>query len=190
VRLNWLDVAIIILVVLFMIRGAIKGLFREAFGLGGVFIGVIVAINRYEAVGEVLSQELNKFGTFSPKVVNLISFAIIFIGIALLCSLAGVILHKASKYSLVKGLDQGGGLLLGLFEGSLICSIILILLSISPLSEKAGEWMKSSLLSPYLIKETPVVYDRLISLVPGKARKFMEKLNRFEELSIGKDKGK
>jgi len=190
VRLNWLDFVIIILVLLFMIRGAIKGLFREAFGLGGVFLGIIVAINRYEAMGKVLMREFNKFETLSPRVINLISFIIIFIGIALLCSLVGVILHKASKYSLVKGLDQGGGFLLGLFEGTLICSIILILLSVSPLSEKASEWMNSSLFSPYLIKEGPAVYDRVVSIVPGKARKFMEKLNKFEELAPGKSEGK
>ncbi|MEA3485414.1 MAG: CvpA family protein [Candidatus Aerophobetes bacterium] len=189
-RLNWLDIVIIMLVVLFMIRGAMKGLFREAFGLGGVFLGIIIAINRYEGVAEVLMREFNKSSTISPTMTNIISFIIIFIGIALLCSLIGVTLHKASKYSLVKGLDQGGGFLLGLFEGSLICSLILILLSISPLSEKASEWTGNSLFSPYLIKGAPVVYDRVVSIVPGKAKKFMEKLNKFEELAPGKSKGK
>jgi len=180
--LNWLDVIIVVIAAFFMIRGGIKGLFREAFGLAGILLGMVVAINRYEAVGEIIIHEFEKFGTLSPKIIDLISFIIIFIVVALLFSLTGILLHKASKYSLVKSLDQGGGLLLGLFEGSLICSMILIFLSVSPLSEKASGWMKSSVFSPYLLKEGPVVYDGIISLVPGKAKKFMEKLDRFKEI--------
>jgi len=186
--LNWLDVIVILVVIFFTIRGVLKGLFREAFGLAGILLGIIVAINRYEAVGQVIARELEKLSTLSPKVVNLISFSIIFIGIALLCSLAGVLLHKVAKYSFIRSLDQAGGFLLGLFEGSLICSIALILLSVSPLADRSSGWMKNSFFSPYLLKEGPAVYDSLLSIVPGKAKKFMEKLDRFEEMMPKKGK--
>jgi len=179
--MNWLDVVLGVVIILFAIRGVVKGLFKEGCGLVGILVGFIVAINRYEAVGEVISSELN---FIPPKISYLISFALIFIGIALIGGVAGIILHKASKYTIIRGIDGGGGFILGLIEGALICSIILILLNISPISKRANEWMKGSTLTPYLIKVGPFVYDNIVSLMPGETEKFMEKLEKFKG-SIG-----
>jgi len=174
--MSWLDIVWLIIIFLFVIRGVVRGLFREAFGLGGIFIGLIVAINRYEVMGDILASE---FTSISPRTAKLASFAVIFIGVALLGGLLGIIFHKACKYSLAKGVDQGGGLFLGLIEGSLICSIVLVLLTISPFSENTNKWMRGSTLSPYLMKVGPFVYDGITSLVPGEAKKFMERLDEF-----------
>ena len=169
--MNYLDLICLVILVLFVIRGAIKGLFREAFGLIGIFLGLIFAINRYEVLGGLIS---GGFENIPPKIANLVSFAFIFVSVALIFGLAGIILHKMAKFSLVKGLDRAGG------EGILICSAILILLSISPLSEKMSKWMQSSTVSPYLTKVGPFVYDSVISITPGKAKKFMQKLGEIE----------
>lgn len=175
--MSWLDIVWLIIIFLFVMRGVVRGLFREAFGLGGIFIGLIAAINRYEVLGNIIASE---FTSISPRAAKLTSFAAIFIGVALLGGLLGIVFHKACKYSLVKGVDQGGGLFLGLIEGSLICSIVLILLTISPFSENTNKWMRGSTLSPYLMKVGPFVYDNIASLVPGEAKKFMERLDEFK----------
>ena len=177
--MNWLDLIWVALIVVFVIRGAVRGLFKEGFGLAGIFLGLIIAINRYEAVGKII---VNNFPNLSLKIANVLSFGFIFIAVALLGGVAGIILHKASKYSPIKGLDQGGGFLLGLVEGALICSVILIFLTISPLSDKTTKWMRGSTLSPYLMEVGPFVYNSVISVTPGKAKKFMEELNRFKKL--------
>ncbi len=177
--MNWLDLIWVALIVVFAIRGAMRGFFKEGLGLAGIFVGLVIAINRYEAVGKII---VSNFPNLSLKIANLLSFGFIFIAVALLGGIAGIILHKVSKYSPVKGLDQGGGVLLGLVEGSLICSVILILLTISPLSEKTTKWMRGSTLSPYLMEVGPFVYNSVISVTPGKAKKFMEELNRFKKL--------
>ncbi len=153
--MNYLDLICLVILVLFVIRGAIKGLFREAFGLIGIFLGLIFAINRYEVLGGLIS---GGFENIPPKIANLVSFAFIFVSVALIFGLAGIILHKMAKFSLVKGLDRAGGFLLGGGEGILICSAILILLSISPLSENMSKWMQGSTVSPYLTKLGPFVY--------------------------------
>jgi len=176
--MNHLDLICLVILVLFVIRGAIKGLFREAFGLIGIFLGLIIAINRYEVLGGLIS---GGFENIPPKIANLVSFAFIFVFVALIFGLAGIILHKIAKFSLVKGLDRAGGFLLGGGEGILICSAILILLSISPLSEKMSKWMQGSTFAPYLTKVGPFVYDSVISITPGKAKKFMQKLGEIEK---------
>ncbi len=176
--MNWLDVIWLAIVALFVIRGAIKGLLREAFGLIGMFLGLIIAINRYEVLGGLIS---GGFENIPHKIANLVSFAFIFIAIALIFGLAGIILHKMAKFSLVRGFDRGGGFLLGAGEGVLICSAIIILLSISPLSEEMSKWMQDSTFAPYLTKVGPFVYDNVISITPGKAKKFMQKLGEIEK---------
>ncbi len=176
--MNWLDVICLAIVILFVVRGAIRGLFREAFGLMGIFLGLIFAINRYEVLGGLIS---GGFENIPPQIANLVSFAFIFVSVALIFGLAGIILHKMAKFSLVRGFDRGGGFLLGAGEGVLICSAIIILLSISPLSKEMSKWMQHSTFAPYLTKVGPFVYDSVISITPGKAKKFMQKLGEIEK---------
>jgi len=175
--MNWLDVIWLIIIIFFLIRGVMKGLFREIFGLLGIFIGLIVAVNYSEEVGNIIRGEIT---SLSPQIAKLIIFAIIFVGIALIGGLIGLIFHGMSKYSPVKGIDRGGGLILGLLEGGVVCSIILIFLTISPLAENINRWKKDSTMSPYLMKIGPFVYDSMVSIVPGEAKKFMEKIDEFK----------
>lgn len=176
--MNWLDVVWLIVIVFFLVRGAMKGFFREIFGLLGVFVGLIVAVNYSQGVGNIIRGEITRL---SPQVAKGISFAIIFVGIALIGGLIGLVFHGMSKYSPVRGIDRGGGLILGLLEGGVVCSVILIFLTISPLAENADRWKKDSSMSPYLMKIGPFVYDSIASIVPGEAKKFMEKIDEFKQ---------
>jgi len=176
--MNWIDIVLGVIVLLFIIRGILKGLFKEGFGLAGVIVGLIVGINRYQQLGMVIHNQL----TFlSSKMCNIIAFIIIFGGIAILGTVAGILLHNISlRYPTIRGVKEGGGLILGFLEGILICSIILILLSISPFSIKLNKWSEGSILKPYLMRVGPFIYDNIVLLTPGKAKKFMEKLNLLE----------
>jgi len=162
--MNWLDVVWLIIIVFFLVRGAMKGLFREIFGLLGVFVGLIVAVNYSQEVGNIIRGEITRL---SPQIAKGISFAIIFVGIALIGGLIGLVFHGMSRHAPVKGIDRGGGLILGLLEGGAVCSVILIFLTISPLAENADRWKKDSTISPYLMKIGPFVYDSIASIVPG-----------------------
>ncbi len=175
--MNWLDLVWLIIIIFFLIRGAMKGLFREIFGLLGVFVGLIVAVNYSQEVGNIIRGEIT---SLSPQVAKGISFAIIFVGIALIGGLIGLVFHGMSGYAPVKAIDRGGGLILGLLEGGVVCSVILIFLTISPLAENADRWKKDSTISPYLMKIGSFVYDSIASIVPGEAKKFMEKIDEFK----------
>ena len=174
--MNWLDVVWLIVIAFFLIRGAMKGLLREIFGLLGVFVGLIVAVNYSGEVGNIIRGEIT---SLSPQVAKGISFAIIFIGIALIGGLIGLFFHRMSKHSLVKGIDRGGGLILGVLEGGVICSVILIFLTISPLAKKADGWKEDSTMSPYLMEVGSFIYDSITSIVPGEAKELMEKIEEF-----------
>lgn len=175
--MSLLDIALGAIILLFVVRGILKGLFKEGIGLAGIILGLIVGINRYQQLGQAISDE---FGILSPKTSNIIAFIIIFGGIAVLGAIAGIVIHNTlSRHPFTRGLEGGGGFILGLAEGALVCSIILILLSLSPFAEKFNNWSKGSILKPYLMRVGPFVYDSIVSITPGKAKKFMEKLDPF-----------
>ena len=176
--MNWIDIVLGAIILLFVVRGALRGLFMEGFGLAGILIGLIVGINRYEYLGEVI---YNEFQVLSLQMCNIIAFMIIFGGIAVLGAITGVLVHNSlSGRVSLRGIEEGGGFVLGLLEGALICSIILILLGISPFSVRFERWTEGSILKPHLLRISPFIYDSMVSLTPGKAKKFMEKLDPLE----------
>ena len=177
--MNWIDLVLLIILAIFILRGISKGLFREVFALAGIFVGVIVSINRYAVVGEAINQELP---VFSLKLASLIAFVLIFVGIALLGVLLGAVLHSMARRVMGRLLDGGGGALVGLLEGALICSVILLVVSVSPLSGKVSKWTKGSALAPYLMRLGPSIYDGLMRVTPGEAKTFMEKLKELDHL--------
>lgn len=175
--MNWLDGVLGGIILLFAIRGILKGLFREGVGLIGILVGFVVAVNRYQKLGQVIQGELS---FLSLKVAHIAAFVIIFLGIAILGAIAGVVIHNILfRYSLSRGIEEGGGFILGLIEGALVCSIILVLISVSPFSDKLSTWSEGSILEPYLLRMGPFIYDNVVSVVPGEAKKFMEKLDPF-----------
>lgn len=176
--IKWIDIVLGAIILFFVIRGVLKGLVKEGAGLAGVLVGLIIGINRYQQLGGAIYRE---FEFLPVKVCNIIAFAVMFGGIAILGTIAGILVHNIlSRYSPIRGVEGGGGFILGLLEGALICSVILILLSISPFSVKFDRWTEGSILKPYVLRVGPFVYDSIVSLTPGKAKKFMEKLDPSE----------
>jgi len=173
--MSWIDVGLGAIILVFVIRGVLRGLIREGAGLAGILIGLVLGVNRYEELGKVIHTEFN---SLPLKICNIASFIIIFGGVSILGAIAGIVLHDIfSRNSVARGLEEGGGFMLGLLEGAIVCSIILILLNLSPFSTKVNRWSENSLLKPYLLKVGPFVYDSIVSLTPGKAKNFMEKLD-------------
>ncbi len=173
--MNWLDIIAGFVILLFVIRGIIRGLFREGIGLICLIVGFIVAVNRYQQLGKVIQEEV---GLLSLKISNIVAFVVIFVGIAIIGAIAGVLIHNLLyRYPVTRGLEEGGGFILGLIEGALICSVILLLISVSPFADKFETFSEGSILKPYLLKVGPFVYDSIASITPGKTKKFIEKLD-------------
>lgn len=186
--MNLLDIVLGVIILLFVVRGILQGLFKEGIGLAGIILGVVLGINRYQQLGRAISSQ---FGILSLKISNIIAFIIIFGGIAILGAIAGIVIHNLlSRHPFTRGVEKAGGFILGLAEGTLVCSVILILLTISPFAKNLNSWSKGSILKPYIMRVCPFVYDSIVSITPGKAKKFMEKLNpsKPQNLSLKKIK--
>lgn len=181
--MNWLDLLLLGILIIAVIRGIVKGLFREAFGVGGVLAGAIISINRFKPLGEALHDNIP---SLPLKLAYFLSFILILVVIAFIFTFIGILLHKTSRHSFTQGIDRGGGFILGFIEGAFIGSAILIGFTLSPFSARAEKWMEESTLSPHLIKVAPWVYDQFSLLFPGEKQKFLEKLEKLKR-GLSKD---
>ena len=171
--MNWLDAVVGVALGLFVLRGVSRGLFREVAALGGVFAGLVVAINRYGLLGRSIYRELP---VLSPTVAAVIAFMVIFIGIAIVGALIGLATQSLVRSIGGRIVDGVGGAVVGLVEGALVCGVVLLVITVSPILEQADGVVNGSFLGPRLMKAGPVVYDTVVRVTPGKARSFMERL--------------
>lgn len=154
--MNYIDIIIAIIVVVFGIRGLRKGLIREAATLLGLFLGLFVAFH----FSDFTADKLQHLWEIDPKYLNLIAFIVTFIVVAILVNLLGHLVAKLVKAINLGFIDRLGGFVIGLAKGLLICSLLIMLLNVFDdkkiMSDEAKE---KSLLYPYVEQTVPYVYQ-------------------------------
>tara|TARA_B100000242_G_scaffold294029_1_gene274291 strand:+ start:18 stop:521 length:504 start_codon:yes stop_codon:yes gene_type:complete len=93
--LNYFDIVIICFLSFAFIRGFYKGFFNEVASFFGFFIGLICATMLTEQVSELIFKLIN----IDLKVLNIISFILLFITITISFSLIGKSLTKLIKFA-------------------------------------------------------------------------------------------
>jgi membrane protein required for colicin V production len=117
--MNWLDILIIIGLAISLIIGIWAGLIRTLFILAGMIIGVVLAGQYSEALGEKLSF------ISSPGVAGIIAFIIILLATLLVVVLLAIIVQKIAHWVLLGWLDRIGGGILGLLLGAIFIGAML-----------------------------------------------------------------
>lgn len=167
--MNLLDMIIIAIMVFLIIRGILRGFFREIGSLAGVILGVWLAIRFHPQMTDYLKAYL-------PEVsfLNLVSFAIIFAIILLLCNLAGWGLKILFKKSLLGWLDRGLGSALAILKGIIVIYLAIVLLTFFVPSKTP--LVAESRLAPLIIQS----YQSIVAVVsPGTYQEWKKKFLDF-----------
>jgi len=128
--MNWLDIIIVVGLIINVVISLKRGLVRELFSVMGIILGVVISSRFY--------QELNWFSGLikNPGIVKVLSFILIFLGVAIIVNLIGLVLNKIFKWSALGMLDHLGGFIFGFIKGIMITGIVLFLLAkFPPMSE-------------------------------------------------------
>lgn len=154
--MNYLDVIILILLLLFGFSGWKKGIIIEAATLLGLALGIFGAFH----FSDFTAEKLVEWMEINPKYLKTISFIVTFAVVAILVNLLGRFLAGIVKSLNLGFLDKIGGFLFGIAKGVLLCSLLIMLLNVF----KAKEIIKdddrqSSLLFPYVAATVPYVYQ-------------------------------
>lgn len=122
--MNYLDIIIGIILLLFALAGLKNGIIREAFALVAFIGGVYGAVKLSDYIGGKLSTLIN----VSQEWMSVISFIIVFILLALTINLIGKGVSKLAESLSLGFFDKIGGFMFGVAKGLLIVGVVIIVL--------------------------------------------------------------
>ncbi len=141
--LNWLDIALALIIVVSAIAGLRAGFTRVVIGLVATVVGLIAGFWCYRLVGEQLRPWIS-----SPQVANGIGFFLIFFGVTLLGSLLAALLSRLLRWVGLSWFNYLLGGVAGFARGALVVAVlanVLVAFAPSPLPA----FLRTSRVLPY-----------------------------------------
>ncbi|MBW1294039.1 CvpA family protein [Aquimarina litoralis] len=120
--MNYIDIILGILLLWGLIKGFSKGLFVSLASLVALVAGIYVSVHFSYYVGDYLAQ----FVDWGDGALKLTAFAITFIGVVILISLAGKLLTKIADFASLGILNKLLGAAFGVLKFAFIASVVII----------------------------------------------------------------
>jgi membrane protein required for colicin V production len=168
--INWVDVALAVIVAVNCVLGVRRGIFREFFNLAGIAVGLFAGFRLYEALGWNIEGWLDA----RPAVANLAAFVVIFCVIAFGASWLGHLLHRGAKRLFVGWFDRLAGGVFGCVRGLIFASVTALVFALFPFFPKLEKDLNTSLLGPHVVKIAPAIYGAVMTKVRGEDHKGLD----------------
>lgn len=140
-----IDIVFASLVLILVIRCALRGFIEEFMSMAALVLGVMFAVLFFRAGASFVTGTLGI--KVLPELVSFVGlFLIVFVLVKLLEKIIGDIIERID----MAGLDKGLGIVLGLVEGVLLVSVALFVLSVQPLFDPSN-LLEKSLFAKYLM---------------------------------------
>ncbi len=162
--MNPLDWFLAILLAYSVVRAAMRGFFREAFALGGLLVGFLLACWNFRNLAPQLRGLVN-----SPPLSELLAFLLILIACIVIATILGKLLSKTASAVGLGFLDRLAGAAFGLARGFVLgIAILLMMTAFLP----SSPWVQTSFLAPYFLRANHAVsfvmpYDLQLRLSGG-----------------------
>ena len=121
--MNWLDIAIIVVIGIFTFLGLRRGLIKSILPLLGLILAIFLAGKLYAPLAERLSF------IDSSSLARIVAFLIIFAVVMIVVSIIAWVLRALVQMSMLGWADRLGGAFFGLVTGWIICSMVVVLLA-------------------------------------------------------------
>ncbi|PKD21507.1 colicin V production protein [Salegentibacter salinarum] len=120
--MNTVDIVLALILLYGLVRGFFRGLLAEIASLVGIVAGIYGAIHFSHILSDFFSENMN----WDSDYVNLIAFAITFILIVFLISLAGKILTKMAGFAALGIVNKLLGGAFGLLKMAFLTSVVIM----------------------------------------------------------------
>jgi membrane protein required for colicin V production len=147
--MNPLDWLLAILLVYSVVKAAMQGFFREAFALGGLILGFLLACWFYREAATHLTGLIT-----SPQLAEFAAFLLILAATMIVATLIGKILRRTASAIGLGFFDRVLGALFGLVRGFLFGSALLLAFTAFLPS---APWIANSQLAPYFLRAAHAV---------------------------------
>lgn len=172
--MNYLDIIIAIILILFAIGGWRNGIIKEAFSLVAFILGIYGALKLSDWVGGLLGKLIN----VSPEWMSVISFIVVFIALALLISWLGNLISDMFASMNLGLVDKLGGLLFGIAQGFLLVGVLILLLDFFGIKDVLNKETREG---SKLYKTSEQVATWIYDNKDGWMEKIHEKYDKAEE---------
>ena len=122
--MNSIDIVIVILVLWGAINGFIKGFVVQSLTLVALVLGVWAGATFYEPIGNYLAGQFS----ISTKIMQIVSFTLIFIAVLIVMHYISMLLTNALGKSVVGKLNRIGGVIFGMAKMAFITSIFIVII--------------------------------------------------------------
>ncbi|PKN12890.1 MAG: colicin V production protein [Deltaproteobacteria bacterium HGW-Deltaproteobacteria-4] len=160
--MNGLDLAILLILVLFLVKGLWKGLIRQLCSLAGIVLGIFLSWS----FSEILGPELARITAWPLRVSVVVVGAMLFFAGVLAFFILGFYLGKLAKQPVLAVLNRFSGALFGVIEGVVILAVVIYLLTLWPLVARKTVVQTATLTPPFvrlgavILQDTPVTRPR------------------------------
>ena len=177
--MNYIDLIIAIPLVWGIFVGFKNGLIIEVASLAALLLGIFGAIHFSDLTANFLVTSLN----VTTQYINLIAFAVTFVGIVIVVHLLAKMIDKLVKAVALGFVNRLLGMVFGLIKYAFIISVILVIINAinRNLNFLSDEKTESSLLYKPLSNFAPAIFPYLDF---EKIRKDIEEFRKDEEIVI------
>ncbi len=145
--MNLVDILIWAVLLVFVIKGFLRGLVREVCALVGLVAGGWAAFKYYQ----FLADAIRSFISIPHQIALALAFILIFLVMGILFFLIGHLLTVIFKIMLLGGINRVGGILFGLLEGAFILCMVLYFGTAQHVPEKVkAPLLRSKTAQPFI----------------------------------------
>ncbi len=165
-NINWLDIVVLVIVVRGIYMGAKRGLTAELFNFFGIIISLILSVQWYSRVADVLILNFS----LPIWLCNILCFIVIVQIIRLIFKYFLIFFLKVLNIQFIPQLEKIGGGVIGCGRGIIVSGILILTLSFIP-----NDYMKQSIQSKsftgsFLINVTERTYSSMTFWLPEEER--------------------
>jgi membrane protein required for colicin V production len=142
--MNGIDIAILVILCGFLLKGLLRGLLKEVCSLAGLFVGAFLAFRYHGPLAEALLKQVD----LPAEIAVAITFTVLFLSTMIFFMVLGFLLSRIVKLLFLGGFNRLIGGFFGLSQGVLLLAVLLFALSLRPLPWGMDKVMKKAYLAP------------------------------------------
>ena len=142
--MNGIDIAILVILCGFLLKGLLRGLLKEFCSLAGLFVGAFLAFRYHGPLAEALLKQVD----LPAEIAVAITFTVLFLATMIFFMVLGFLLSRIIKLLFLGGFNRLIGGFFGLSQGVLLLAVLLFALSLRPLPWGMDKVMKKAYLAP------------------------------------------
>lgn len=161
-EINWIDIVNVIILIRISYVALQDGLSHEIFPLIGTVISAAVSIRYYHPIALKVQEAIQ----VTAPVLDLLSFVMLVAFIGLVIRLLKMLVDAIVKVTWHPFVEKFGGILSGIFRGSIIVSIALTVMTLTGLPYLQYSIKDRSFSGPFFLKVAPRISESLAWAMP------------------------